>query len=91
MPETIEALEGPSAPLGRLWIALRNVEVELQPKEGVKGVFADLKWPFNEQEIKEILMTIEYENVLLELGLTNDSRKLIQKIHKTSNEKRSSL
>ena len=61
MPETIEALEGPSAPLGRLWVALRKVQVELQPKEGAKRVFADSKWPFNEQEIKEILMTIEDE------------------------------
>jgi Cdc6-like AAA superfamily ATPase len=84
--ETIKALESPGAPLGRLWVALCKVEAKLQPKEGIKKVLAELKWPFNEQEIKEIFATIEREKSLLELALANNSRKLIQEIKRTSNE-----
>ncbi|KAL1856463.1 hypothetical protein Daus18300_010730 [Diaporthe australafricana] len=84
--KTIEALENPGAPLGRLRFALYNVKAKLQRKEGIKKVLADLKWPFNEQEIKEIFATIEREKSLLELALANNSRKLIQEIERTSNE-----
>lgn len=84
--ETIQALESPGAPLGRLHIALGRVAAKLQPKERIKKVLADLKWPFNEQEIKEILTTIEREKSLLELAMTNNSRKLLQEIKRTSND-----
>jgi hypothetical protein len=89
--ETIEALEAPEAPLGRLWVALCRIEAKLQPKEGMKMALENLKWPFNEKEIKEIFGTIEREKSLLELALTKNSRKLIQEIQRTSNENKRQL
>ena len=84
--DTIKALEAPGAPLGRLWVALRQIEAKLQPREGLRRALASLEWPFNEKEIREIHATIESEKSLLVLGLANNSRKLIQEIKRTSNE-----
>lgn len=84
--ETIKALESAEGPLGRLWVILGKVEAKLQPREGLGRAFTALKWPFNAQEIKEIFAAIEREKSLLELALTNNSRKLIQEIKRTSNE-----
>ncbi|RYP44175.1 hypothetical protein DL768_009323 [Monosporascus sp. mg162] len=89
--ETIKALENPGAPLGRLSVALCKVKAKLQPREGIKKVLADLKWPFNKQEIKEIFAAIGREKSLLKLALTNNSRKLIQEIQKSSNENKTQL
>ncbi len=84
--ETITILEAPDAPLGRLWVALCKVEAKLQPKEGIKKALADLKWPFTGKEIGEVFTTIKREKSLLELALTNNSRKLIQEVRRMSNE-----
>ncbi|KAJ9131303.1 Ankyrin repeat domain-containing protein 50 [Pleurostoma richardsiae] len=89
--ETIKALESPGAPLGRLWVALCRVKVKLLPQDGTKKILADLKWPFDVQEIKKILVTIEREKSLLQLALTNNSRKLIREIEKTSGENKKQL
>ena len=89
--ETIKALEAPGAPLGRLSVILSNVGAKLQPKQGMKKVLAGLEWPFNEKEIKEVFVAIEHEKSLLELALTNNSRKLIQEIKRTSNENKRQL
>jgi hypothetical protein len=91
MGRTIAALEGPGAPLGLLWVALRRIEAKFQPKEGMGRALAALKWPFNEKEIKEIYATIEREKSLLELALANNSRKLIQEIKRTSDEHKRQL
>ncbi|KAK1762458.1 ankyrin repeat-containing domain protein [Phialemonium atrogriseum] len=84
--ETIKALESPEGPLGRLRVILRKVEAKLQPREGLGRAFAALRWPFNAQEIKEIFAAIEREKSLLGLALSNNSRKLMQEIKRTSNE-----
>ncbi|KAF4436368.1 hypothetical protein F53441_13284, partial [Fusarium austroafricanum] len=89
--ETIKALEAPDAPLGRLDVALRAIEVKIQPKEGEKKALARLKWPFNEREVGEILAAIEREKSLLGLALDNDCRKLIVEIKKSSNENKRQL
>lgn len=72
--ETIKALQGPDAPLGRLWVALSIVKVTLEPKKGLEKALASLKWPFDEKEVAEIIGSIEREKSLLELALTNDCR-----------------
>jgi hypothetical protein len=84
--ETIKALEAPGAPLYRLGIALSVVIAKLEPKKGLKKALSALKWPFDEKEVGKVISTIEREKTLLVLALTNDCRKLIQEIKKSSNE-----
>lgn len=48
--ETIKALEGADAPLGRLWVALNIVKAKLEPKTGLEKALTSLKWPFNEKD-----------------------------------------
>jgi ankyrin repeat protein len=84
--KTVEALEAPGGPLGRLWAALCKIESKLKPKKGIGKALANLAWPFTEKEIKEIYATIEREKSLLALAMENNSRKLIQEIKRTSGE-----
>jgi hypothetical protein len=72
--ETIKALEGADAPLGRLWVALNVVKAKLEPKIGLEKALTSLKWPFNEKEVEKIVSAIEHEKILLQLALTNDCR-----------------
>lgn len=89
--ETIKALEGPDAPLGRLRDALSIVKAKLEPKKGLKNAFLTLKWPFDEKEIEKIISAIEREKNLLNLALANDCWKLIQEIKKSSKENKRQL
>ncbi|KAK3377238.1 hypothetical protein B0T24DRAFT_592853 [Lasiosphaeria ovina] len=89
--ETIETLEAPDAPLGRLHLALKTLKAKLRPKEGLKNALASLKWPFNEKEIEVFLAVIEREKSLLELALSNNCRKLVQEIKKSSTQNNKQL
>jgi hypothetical protein len=84
--ETIKALEGPGAPLGRLRDALGIVRAKLEPKKGLKNTFSTLKWPFDEKEVEKVISAIEREKNLLNLALANNCRKLVQEIKKSSKE-----
>jgi predicted nuclease with TOPRIM domain len=84
--ETIKALEGPDAPLGRLRDALNIVKAKLEPKKGLKNAFSTLKWPFDEKEVEKVISAIEREKNLLNLALANNCRKLVQEIKKSSKE-----
>jgi len=72
--ETIKALEGADAPLGRLWVALNIVKEKLKPKTGLEKALMSLKWPFSEKEVEKIIWSVEREKTLLQLALTNDCR-----------------
>jgi hypothetical protein len=72
--ETIKALEGADAPLGRLCVALNIVKEKLKPKTGLEKALMSLKWPFSEKEVEKIISSIEREKTLLQLALTNDCR-----------------
>ncbi|KAF2181001.1 hypothetical protein K469DRAFT_692519 [Zopfia rhizophila CBS 207.26] len=89
--ETIKALEAPGAPLYWLGIALSVVIAKLKPKKGLKKALLALKWPFDEKEVGKIISTIEREKTLLALALTNDCRKLIQEIKKSSSKNKAQL
>ncbi|KAF2190054.1 hypothetical protein K469DRAFT_759451 [Zopfia rhizophila CBS 207.26] len=78
-------------PLYRLGIVLSVVIAKLEPKKGLKKALSALKWPFDEKEVGKIISTIEREKALLALALTNDCRKLIQEIKKSSNENKRQL
>ncbi|KAL5623863.1 hypothetical protein FOBRF1_003113 [Fusarium oxysporum] len=83
---TIEALQGPKGPLGRLDVTLQTIQAKLLSKGGHKKVLETLKWPFTEREVEKILAAIEREKSLLWLALENDHRKLTLEIKKTSTE-----
>lgn len=89
--ETIKALEAPGAPLGRLRIALLAVEKPLQPREGLRKLISNLKWPFTEKDVDKILVTIDREKTLLGIALTNNCRKLLTEITATSKENKRQL
>jgi len=84
--QTIAALGAPGAPLGRLCILLSVIETRLQPRQGMRKVFAAMKWPFEEKEVDKIIGSIEREKSLLTLALTNESNKLIRDIQRSSKE-----
>jgi hypothetical protein len=75
--ETVRALEGTDAPLGRLWVALNVIKAKLEPKIGLEKVLTSLKWPFSEKEVEKIISAIEREKILLQLALTNDCRYVL--------------
>lgn len=72
--ETIKALEGSDAPLGRLQNVLSVVKAKLEPKKGLEKALTSLKWPFKEKEVNKIIFTIEREKALLLIALTNNCR-----------------
>lgn len=80
--ETVAALKADDGPLGRLTIIFRALEVKLRPSTGL----SNLKWPFKEKEIQDVLVSIEREKALLHLALLNDHRKLTQEIKKSAKE-----
>ena len=63
--ETVEGLKALDAPLSHLWVALNIIKAKLQPKEGVKRVIANLKWPFKEKKMEKMFKAIEREKLLL--------------------------
>lgn len=90
--ETMEALNAPDAPLYRLHVTLNAINTKLKSKEGFrKKAVAALKWPFQEKEIEKILAMLENQKSLLQLALTNETRKLIQNINKQSKENKQQL
>lgn len=85
--ETIEALNAPDAPLDKLRITLGIIKAKLSPQEGLrKKAAAALKWPFEEKDMEKILGVLESQKSLLQLALTNETRKLIQSIKRQSEE-----
>ncbi|KAM7188255.1 hypothetical protein V8F20_010632 [Naviculisporaceae sp. PSN 640] len=84
--QTMKALEAPGAPLGRIWLALRAVEILMAPKDGAKKVVAYIKWPFTSKEVDKILVTLDREKALLELAVSNNSGLLLQALTRSSKE-----
>jgi len=76
--DSVRALEGPGAPLGRLQVALLEVKKRLEPKQGLEKLTTSLRWPFSEKDMDKILLTIDREKSLLAIALTNDCRKLLE-------------
>ncbi|CAH0028066.1 unnamed protein product [Clonostachys rhizophaga] len=89
---SIKVLEGPDGPLGRLWVMLRNVEDRLQRRGGpAERLIAAVKWPFIQQEVKEIFGAMDREKSLLTLALNGISGKLVQEIRRTVTQNREGL
>lgn len=69
---TERLLGAPRGPLGQLQTALNELSSKLTPVAGWEKTRRVLVWPFQKQEIKAILDTIERQKSLLGLALQQD-------------------
>ena len=69
---TVRSLNMPKGPLEQFKRALEQLASRLEPSKGLKRVGKALAWPFQTEEIKEILSTIERQKSLFDLALQND-------------------
>ena len=79
-----------SGPLGQFTKTLERLQSKLGPGKKAKGrldniVFA-LKWPFEQDEFREILVDIERQRSLFHLAMTNDNHKLALAILHTTQD-----
>lgn len=68
----VQSLGVPKGPLEQFKSALEQLALRLAPPKGLKGIGKALTWPFQREEIKEILITIERQKSLFDLALQND-------------------
>src|ERR1700722_17660266 len=69
---TVRSLSVPKGPLEQFKRALEQLESRLVPLKGLKNIGKALIWPFQREEIKDILSTIERQKSLFDLALQND-------------------
>ena len=69
---TLKSLNGSGGPLVQLRTSLEILVSKLAPVKGLKKVGKAFAWPFQKEEIKEILSTIERQKALLTLARQND-------------------
>ena len=70
---TFESLNRPEGPLEQFRKALERLSSKLAPPAtGLKKVGKAISWPFQKEEIKEILSSIERQKALLNLARQND-------------------
>lgn len=62
----------PKGPLEQFKAALEQLASKLASVKGLKKVEKNLIWPFQEQEVTEILSTIERQKSLFALIVIND-------------------
>lgn len=70
--KTADLLNLPSGPLQQFKAALERLASKLRPAEGLKKFGKALSWPFEKQEIKDILSTMERLKSIFILALQND-------------------
>lgn len=70
--EIIKWLEAPNGPLVQFKIVLEHLARKLRPVDGMQKIGKALIWPFQYQEVKEILSTIERQKSLFNLALHQD-------------------
>jgi hypothetical protein len=69
---TVQSLDVPKGPLEQFKKALEQLATRLTPSKRLKKVGKALTWPFQREEIKEILSMIERQKSLFDLALQND-------------------
>ena len=68
-----ESLNTPGGPLEQLRKALERLSSKLAPSAtGLKKIGKAISWPFQKEEVKEILSSIERQKALLNLARQND-------------------
>lgn len=74
--DNIKCLDVPNGPLAQFKSALERLTTKLQPGVGWKRVGKALAWPFEREEIVDILGTIERSKTYFSLALQGDSLEL---------------
>jgi hypothetical protein len=69
---TVRSLSVPKGPLEQFKRALEQLAARLAPVNKLRKFGKALKWPFQREEIKDILSTIERQKSLFDLALQND-------------------
>jgi hypothetical protein len=70
--KTFVSLVAPKGPLQQFKLALDRLASKLEPAEGSKKFRKAMTWPFQKQEIRDILSIIERQEALFILALQND-------------------
>lgn len=68
----LQKLNSQTGPLRGCAVELQRLQLKLEPKDGMKGVFQNLKWPLQESETSQHIMGIERHKNLFALALTLD-------------------
>ena len=69
---TLLSLNGPDGPIEQFKTALERLAKKLTPVKGLKKVGQAITWPFQKEEIKEILDVIERQKSIFNLARQND-------------------
>ena len=69
---TLLSLDGPNGPIQQFKTALERLEEKLTRVEGLRKIVKAVAWPFQKEEITEILNVIERQKTLFNLALQND-------------------
>ena len=70
--QTLQSLNGPNGPLKIMEQVLSTLQSKLAPTRGLRNVKKTLTWPFQKEEVKELISTIERQKTLLNLARQND-------------------
>lgn len=69
---TLLSLNGPNGPIEQFKTALERLEKKLRPVEGLRKLVKAIAWPFQKEEIIEIINVIERQKTLFNLARQND-------------------
>lgn len=69
---TLESVSQPNGPIDQYKIALERLTSKILPVEGWRKAGRALAWPFQREEIRDILATIERQKSLFNLAIQND-------------------
>ena len=69
---TLLSLNGPNGPIKQFKTALERLEKKLRPVEGLRKIVKAIAWPFQKEEITEIINVIERQKTLFNLARQND-------------------
>ena len=69
---TLLSLNGPNGPIKQFKTALERLEKKLRPVEGLRNIVKTIAWPFQKEEITEIINAIERQKTLFNLARQND-------------------
>ena len=79
-PSTLDSLNVPNGPFDQFHAALERLASKLAPAKGWRQIGVAFTWPFEKEEIREILNTIERQKVLFSLARQNDQIALSKAI-----------
>ena len=69
---TVASLNAPNGPLAQFESALARVRTRLEPVVGLRRAGRAIVWPFNKEEVTDILRTIERQKTFFILAMEND-------------------